>query len=562
MPSTLNRSAWRLYITFLHIGIFMNTISTISIAPAPFESVRCIRGFDLIRSEYPSYLSDESRLSANPFEYLFFPADEAELAAVLEEMTRRRTPVTISGARTGLVGGAISTGGALVSLEKLNRISNFKRDSNSDEWRLTAQCAVTLTDIEQFVSEGQSSIPCPSDLSENLAKFQNDPNDYFYPPDPTEKSASIGGMVATNASGARTFRYGPTRNWVRRLRVMLITGEILDISRGTFLASPEGSFNIKDVSGRLITVRLPDYRMPDTKNTAGFYAAPGMDLIDLFIGSEGVLGAVTEVEIALAVRKSPLGVVQFLPSDEQALHLVEALRRENRLALESIEFYSTNALELIRREGQSALKEAPEIPESAGSAIFFELAVDPSDMEAEYQRLSEIVSGAGADMENSWAATENKAIARFRAFRHLLPETVNRLIGERKKAVPGLHKLGTDLAVPQNRLKDMWHIYRDELEKSGLQWVAFGHIGNAHIHVNILPRDMADLEKGRQLYTRFARSAVEFGGTISAEHGVGKLKSDLFKLMFTNEQIEAMKTVKRALDPRKLLNPGNIFDME
>jgi D-lactate dehydrogenase (cytochrome) len=117
-----------------------------------------------------------------------------------------------------------------------------------------------------------------------------------YPPDPTERSCFLGGTVATNASGARTFKYGPTRRYVRRLKVALATGEVLDIARGQFFANEDGSFTLPVGEGRKIEGRLPSLRMPATrKHAAGYYVAPGMDLIDLFIGSEGTLGDIAEV---------------------------------------------------------------------------------------------------------------------------------------------------------------------------------------------------------------------------------------------------------------------------
>ena len=170
------------------------------------------------------------------------------------------------------------------------------------------------------------------------------------------------------------------------------------------------------------------------------------------------------------------------------------------------------------------------------------------------------VRSCGASLADSWAAYENRELDRLKNFRHILPETINAIIAERKKRHPGLHKLGTDLAVPDERLGDMWEVYRDALAGAGLEWAAFGHIGNNHVHVNILPRDMADLQKALGLYQMFAEKAVAFGGSVSAEHGVGKLKAKFLKTMYSPAEIEEMRAVKRALDPQLLLNPGNIFE--
>jgi D-lactate dehydrogenase (cytochrome) len=144
----------------------------------------------------------------------------------------------------------------------------------------------------------------------------------------------------------------------------------------------------------------------------------------------------------------------------------------------------------------------------------------------------------------------------------MVPETINSILAERKKQYPGIHKLGTDMAVPDEHLKEMWALYKSRCDALGLEWAAFGHIGNNHIHVNIMPRNMDELEKGMQLYAEFAKKTVEFGGAVSAEHGIGKIKSHFLPLMFNPAQIQQMRNVKQALDPQGLLNPNNIFPAE
>jgi D-lactate dehydrogenase (cytochrome) len=286
-----------------------------------------------------------------------------------------------------------------------------------------------------------------------------------------------------------------------------------------------------------------------------------MDLIDLFIGSEGSFGIITEVTVALAKREEKISIVQFLKSDEQAIELVFALRNNKRIQLDFLEFYSGNALELLRqRQLQDAKSiDMPSIPEQAGAALFIEFSFDALADNLDFTALEETINSCGASISDSWAGYENRELQRMKDFRHILPETVNAIIAERKKQYPALHKLGTDLAVPDDRLRDMWQIYKNNLETADLQWVAFGHIGDNHVHVNILPRDTDELQKGLALYELFAAKAIEFGGTISAEHGIGKMKIKFLELMFSPQQIEEMRAVKMALDPENLFNPGNIF---
>lgn len=545
----------------------MHEINSRSAPSADFSKVKCIEGFECIQAEYSAYLTDESKLSARPFDYLFFPKSEAELAAVMAELHRCNIPMTFASARTGLVGGCVPQEGALISLEHLDQVQAVYRDPASAEWRVKAQTSVSLKNldgmlrIKQFPGLEQSPDPV---VAQGLRDFREDPNQYFYPPDPTEMSASLGGSVVTNASGARTYRYGPTRAWVRGIRVFLADSEYLDIPRGKYFASPGGQFVVWNTQGVASTITIPDYPQPRTKSATGFYAAPQMDLIDLFIGSEGTLGVVTSVDVALLKREEKVSIIQFLDSDEQAVQLAEAMRAESRLQLDFLEFYSGNALNLLRelQKVEPSTVGMPAIPDDARGAIFFEMSFDPHAEELEYAALEEVIASCGASLERSWAGYESRELDRFKVFRHMVPETINSILAERKKQYPGIHKLGTDMAVPDGHLQEMWQLYKSCCEELNLEWYAFGHIGNNHIHVNILPRNMDDLNNGMQLYAAFARKAVELGGSVSAEHGIGKIKSKFLQYMFTPGQIQQMRRVKEALDPKGILNPNDIFPAE
>ncbi len=545
----------------------MHEIQSQAIPQVDFNTVKCVQGFNRIQMEYSAYLTDESRLSTGPFDFLFFPKTEAELAAVISEMKKRNVCVTIAGARTGLVGGAVPVEGALVSLEYLDQVEKIYCETDTQEWRVCAQTSVSLKDLETMLRAKHIPVleqNTELEVQKEYEKFKNLADNYFYPPDPTEMSASLGGSVVTNASGARTYRYGPTRAWVRGLRVLLAEGEDLDVTRGQVFAYPVGLFAILNSNGTVSTITIPDYSQPDTKCTTGLYSAPQMDLIDLFIGSEGILGIVTRVEVALLKQEEKVSIIQFLDSDEQAVFLAEALRSDSRIQLDFLEFYSGNALNLLRelQQTEPSVVGMPMVPENANAALFFEMHFDSQAVNPEYTAFESVLVSCGADSKRSWAGYERRELDRFKVFRHLVPETINSRLAERKKLYPGIHKLGTDMAVPNGHLQEMWQLYKTYCEQLKLEWYAFGHIGNNHIHVNILPRDMQELEQGMQLYEIFARKAVELGGTFSAEHGIGKIKTKFMPLMFTPEQIAQMRRVKQVLDPQSLLNPGDILPVE
>ncbi len=282
----------------------MHEIRCETLPAVDLAGVRCIAGKDVIAAQYAPYLWDESKMPGEGADWLFFPASEAEVGAVMTAMAKKGVTVTISGARTGISGGAVPFGGALMSLDRLDKPLGVRFDEPTKEWRVVSQPSVTLTDLGDWIKK--KAFPGLRERGSDetraaLDAFRDDGKTYFYPPDPTEMSAFLGGTVATNASGSISYKYGATRQWVRRLRVVLASGEVLDIPRGRTTASAEGTFVIVHGDGSRSAVRLPSYAPPRArKNTAGLFNAPGMDLIDLFIGCEGILGAITEIEVALA----------------------------------------------------------------------------------------------------------------------------------------------------------------------------------------------------------------------------------------------------------------------
>jgi len=169
------------------------------------------------------------------------------------------------------------------------------------------------------------------------------------------------------------------------------------------------------------------------------------------------------------------------------------------------------------------------------------------------------LDACGGRAEESWAATSGTALQQLKAFRHAAPERVNARIALRQRQYPELTKLGTDLSVPDERLRELLALYRDGLAGAGLEYVIFGHIGNNHLHVNILPRDMDEYERGRTLCREWAQQAVAWGGSVSAEHGIGKLKTGLLETMYGPAGIAGMRALRRVFDPDGRLNTGNLF---
>src|SRR6266481_3304046 len=519
--------------------------------------------------EIQSFLADSSHVSGGFAERVIFPETAEEVAEVLRDATRNQTSVTISGAGTGTVAGRVPFGGIVLATDKLNRIKQIVHDDENGG-RAIAESGVRLGDLQRAVE------------SEGL----------LYPPDPTERSCFLGGNVATNASGARTFKYGPTRNYVERLKIVLATGDVIDIRRAELHADLNGRITIPLPSGRLIETQLPTYRMPQVrKHSSGYYVAPGMDVIDLFIGSEGTLGVILEVEVRLLPKPAELmsGVVFFTSEEELLAFVGEARKRSlaNRagslaaigadmdrsssptpgspagqpgwggtvregsaIDARALEYFDVESLRFLRQKYET-------IPTEAVGAIFFEQETTSSTEDSLMAEWLSLLERHNALVDDSWFATNESDQAGLREFRHALPVLMNEWFARHNQ-----RKVSTDMSVPDEAFAGMLRFYEDSLRGGNLRYTIFGHIGDNHVHVNILPRDDDEAARAREIYRTFIRRAIDVGGTISAEHGIGKLKREYLRELYGDEHLREMAALKRAFDPAGILGRGNMFSEE
>jgi len=515
--------------------------------------------------EIQSYLSDSSFMQSGHADRVVFPETAGEVAEVLRAASRDKTPVTISGAGTGTVGGRVPSAGIILATDKLNQIKSLAHNQEGGG-SAVAEAGVRLADLQKFVE------------SEQL----------FYPPDPTERSCYLGGTVATNASGARTFKYGATRQYVQRLKIALATGDIINLRRGELRAGQSGQIKIPLSSGGSIEARLPTYQMPHTrKHASGYYVAPEMDLLDLFIGSEGTLGAVAEIEVGLLPKPEALlsGVI-FFNSENDLLAFVQAARsrslanrdlrksgtkfgalmdkalevtdRQTRqlsgqaepvtnLDARALEYFDSESLDFLRQKYET-------IPAEAVGAVFFEQETTAATDDSLLNEWLVLLEQHQALVDKSWFATSETDQAKLREFRHALPVLMNEWFASHHQ-----RKVSTDMSVPDAEFPAMLRFYQETLRPAGLRYTIFGHIGDNHVHVNILPRNDEEAAKAREIYLLFLKRAAAVDGTLSAEHGVGKLKRDYLRLFYSEENLHEMAALKRAFDPAGILGRGNIF---
>ena len=518
------------------------------------------------QAEIRDFLTDESHMfnvASDSVEAVYFPESEADLAAIIKEASGSQKQVTISGAGTGITGSRVPMqGGIVVSMEKFLKprlisqsISKSERREDFEEihFQVLAGEAVIYLDRKNL-----RAVIAPGITLQDLAGAL--PHDLFYPPDPTEQSAQFGGTLATNASGAKSFYYGTTREWINGFRILLADGDFLTVERDEVYADFDETLAFESDNGKNYNFKIPHYRMPHLKNAAGLFTKAGMDLADLFIGSEGLFGIFTEVELKLAKKPGRIiSDIAFFRTGADAISFVNSLKPLKERGILSLEYFNDTSLEFIREE-------FPAISQYAKSAIFIELSDDDGELMVEFAKLLEF-----ANSMEDWLAMSKLDQQDMKEFRHALPDRVNSYLKQHQS-----YKLGTDFVVPSEKFNEMmehYHhigeIFKSQHPRDGVHYVIFGHIGDCHVHFNFITESEDEASTAKKLYVEMAGTAVSYGGTISGEHGIGKKMihvdgNDIpyLELMYGKEALLEIARVKRIFDPNLILNIGNMVPID
>jgi D-lactate dehydrogenase (cytochrome) len=505
-----------------------------------------------------AYLEDAAHYSGGRAVGVASPRSEAELAALVSAHPR----VLVVGAQSSLTGGATPLDDLVISTARLNQITKIERD------RVRVQVGVSLAALQEAL----------------------DAHGLVYPPVPTFSGATVGGVVATNAAGAATFKYGSTRNWVRAVRVVLASGDVLEIERGEVTADDRGVFEIE--SGHaLLRVTVPTYTMPDVpKCSAGYYARPGMDGVDLFVGSEGTLGVIVDVTLNVLPRQAGLCLALVpLPDEARGLTLVDALRRASHhtwaagdsrgIDVAAIEHLDRASLDILRKDGADRRNNVSWPPDT-NILLLIQLEL-PAALAAEhaYDEIADALAPDAADtplvrfcrLLAAHDALDDASIAlpgarqradELLAVREAVPAGVNQRVARAKHNVDRrIEKTAADMVVPFDRFGDMMEIYRQGFAHRGLDYAIWGHISDGNVHPNVIPRTYDDVRQGREAILEFGRAIVRLGGCPLAEHGVGRspIKQTLLRQLYGDRGIGEMRRVKRALDPEGKLARGVLF---
>jgi FAD/FMN-containing dehydrogenase len=343
----------------------------------------------------------------------------------------------------------------------------------------------------------------------------------LFAPDPTsEEESTIGGAIACNASGARTYKYGATRRHVRALKVVMASGDLMEFRRSDL-----------------------------EKNTVGYAFAH--DPIDWFIGSEGTLGIIVEAELSLLpLPHHVIGLAVLFRSEREALGFVVATRESPTVSARCIEYFDESAVEIARAAASGT------ISSDAAAMVYVEEEVS-DDLDATLGRWLDLIEPIAADFEPLVFEGEAR-LREARRIRHSIPATMNERGGRHRDS--GGRKVSTDWAVPYRRLAEAIGAARSLVGQLGIeQPVIYGHAGNGHPHQNFVARDARELATIEEAVERTLKRVLELGGTVAAEHGIGKLKRKWLPLQMNPLQISIMTAVKRELDPLGILAPGNIL---
>lgn len=446
-----------------------------------------------------AFARDASGLEYLP-EAVARPGSVAEVVELLREATANRTAVTPAGAQSSTTGASIVDHGLLLSLRNLSHIAQVDAHSRS----IVVGAGAIVADVRRAAEAAG----------------------LLFTPDPTsEEESTIGGAIACNASGARSLRYGATGPHVRALTVLLVSGEQL-------------------------TLRRPQLE----KNTVGYPITH--DPVEWFVGSEGTLGVVVDAELALhPLPAQVLGLMVPFTHEANALAFVVAARQSSRVHPRCLEFFDQGAMDIARTaEGSSAWAT------SATAMVYIEEtgANEAQESELPLDSWLELAEQHAALTEDIKVYDSPASQSEARRLRHAVPATMNERGAARRPF--GGRKVSTDWAVPYPRLAEALAMARQFADQAGIpRGIAYGHAGNGHPHQNIIAQDADQLARIEQVVYATLKEVIAMGGTVAAEHGIGKLKRRWLPLQASSAQLRVMRALKHELDPYGLLAPGNVL---
>ena len=505
---------------------------------------------------YQDFIKDESRLHGQ-CSSISFPKTPRDVQEIFEYCVSCNIPLTVQGARTGISGCAVPYSGHVMSTENFNQILGAHIDEENN-LILSLLPGVSLSQVHQILQKGE--LKNLSNEKPDLEEFRN----FRFSPNPTETTASFGGLFACNAKGMNYFRYGDTASNIDRIEILLTSGELWEVPRGRYIFDNSGCMM---PNGERLEINLSE--IINTHGKSGLLPQPGLDLLDLFAGSEGMLGILTEIDICL--QKAPefvWGILFFFETLSGAVDFSLSLYNDLMhstlpLLLSACELLHVSALKLIEeyKANVSALRDFPTFPIDAEAAIYVEIEGDDDLLiDQQLESLLEKFVKVGGKDEHTWAVSGVKEVEKFHLLRHAAAESANLVVDKNRQKAKSITKTCTDFSGPMEYLAKTLNLYLQGLQGSGLQYSIFGHVFENHFHVNLLPKNEMELKRANDLIVEWAEQINVWGGLVVSENGIGKLKKPIFNKIVTDEELQRLITVKDYFDPLRILNPNNMID--
>ncbi|WP_010166129.1 FAD-binding oxidoreductase [Candidatus Epulonipiscium viviparus] len=418
-----------------------------------------------IQNVMASDVVDESKMIGNA-EGICYAETEEDIINFVKWVIEKSSTITIQGSKTGLVGGSVPNGGYILNLTKYNKIE--AGDANS----IIAQSGATLLKIGQYIDKHFSNLR--------------------FIPNPTESSATIGGIVSNNSRGLN--RYGEVGQYIKNIKVLLETLKIVDIK-------------------------------------------PGEELFDLVVGGEGLYGVILEVELELSIKPADMWAIAFFFEEIlESAKFVDQIKGYKEIV--AIELLDKNVIKLIqqRREMSTQLAQVPVINDNYAAMIYIEIEGLEEDIMAMAEQLLEIAAECNSNVDDSWVFSGLAEMQKIRNLRHAAVEVIGMEIEKIRLQDSRIMKLSSDIANKKTSASDLVKFYLED--KINIEYCMFGHIGSQNIQVNLLPKTYLEYIESVKLMKKWAKDAIKEGGKIVAEQGYGKLKPYIYgkEIMMQVEQ--------------------------
>jgi len=510
--------------------------------------IELIKSLDI---RYDEYLGDESKMRGQASS-ISFPKTKEEVVQILNQMIKLGTPITVQGGKTGICGGAVPLEGHVLNLTNMNKLLGLRR--TEEGYFIKVQAGLMLSELEErLYNKSFDTSSWDEESLKSLKKFKED-KAYFWPPEPTENSATIGGILATNAQGICGYLYGDTKQYVEEICLIDAHGKEITIRRGEFKVN---NYECKLPNGENLVVNTNILKLPLE-----------VDLIDIYLGSEGMYGIIVSATLRLIGRpKEVWGIGFFFELQDNLFEFIEELRvtfsKEGSAAIAAVEYLDKITLDNIKelKKVATKLNGLPDVDEKYIGMIYVELHGEyEDDIEIIAEKLMELAIKYDSDDNSTWALSGKEEVDKMRTFRHGAPESINIALERAKQLENRIMKLSTDIAIKEKNFGEIVKMYQKDAMDKGIKIAIYGHAIDNHLHVNILPKNYEQYIIGKKLIEKWVIYASNEGGIVFSEHGVGKVKKDLFKLVTAEEVLSNMRSIKNTLDSDNLLNPGNMFD--